>query len=343
MWVVPVWFGTVCYWRTEASHRTALCSSYSLDIQINRSRAEDRPPSPTQVADLAPKGSELINTASSNQQTSMPMLVSPEGSEYYESGRGDYTNTERPKWTDQSFSAHAPNLLVAENLVRLDSSDRPQPQDWDGSRPVRPGGMDGVASVDAQSVRPGWLDETGPEPGDTESIGFGARKSKWLVKPDSVVDESVSGVGDAESIGFGAKKSNWLAKPGAAIDVSVSGIADTESIGFGARRFNWLANPRSVTDESISGIGDTESIGFGARKSSWLAKPESVIDESASVQPSWMYEEEQFQRTGFKDGTAHPVGAPLTGWASPKNTREKRSDNHELTRGGQSSSEGAAR
>lgn len=272
------------------------------------------------------------------------MLVSPEASEYYESERGNHGSTERPKWTNQSFSAHAPNLLVAENLVRLDSADRPEMQAWDDNPPVRAGGVDEVASVDVQSVRPGWLDEAGPEIGDTESIGFGARKSSWLAKRGPAVDESVSGVGDTESIGFGARKSSWLATPGATIDEPVSEMGETESIGFGARKSSWLANPRSVVDESVSGIGDTESIGFGARKSSWLAKAGSIIDESASVQPSWMYEEELSQRPTFVDGTIAPVlGEPLPGWVSPKNTRENPSDNHEVTRGGQSSSEGAAR
>lgn len=214
-----------------------------------------------------PKGSELTNTMSSDQQTSMPQLVSPDESSYFESQDG--TNLQQPDWINQSYSQYIPNMITGENQSQLESGSTCEPQAWLDDDldddPAQSEWTDETGSVAARSVRPGWINDTG-------SFAAPSVKPEWINEMASVANRSVRSDAFDEI-----------------------GSVEAQSV-----RPGWF-------DETSSRVEDKESI--------WVDRVK-----------------------------VPPLGRlPLSEWVSPNNTRIKRPSSPEITRGGQSSFEGASR
>ncbi|CBJ30511.1 Zn binding domain-containing protein [Ectocarpus siliculosus] len=313
---------------------------------------EDHSQTPRTAPGLIPKISELTKSMPSSQQTSMPMLVSPEGSECFESVRDDDTLSQRPNWINQPYSEHKPSVLDAEK-AKVDAFHRSEQAGWDDDRSARRRWMDAPMPMDAQqSARSSWTNETDSVAAQSAQLGWMETRSVdapstrpgWINEEGSVGAPStrLGWNDDTGSINAQSEQPGWSNDMASVTDDPgfrrLGLVHDTASVGAQSVRPGWI-------NETSSRMDDTESVGFHARQSSWLAKPDSVVHESELARPDRIQGEARSQSPGWVNGKkAFPTsGGRLSGWDSPKNTQEDRVDGHEMTMGGQSSSEGAAR
>lgn len=286
---------------------------------------------------------------SSNQQTSMPMLVSPEGSECFERVRDDDAISQRPNWINQQHSEHKPSVLDAEK-AKVDAVHKSEQPGWD-DRSARRRWRDAPMPMDPQqSARSGWTNETDSVAAQSAQLGWMETRSEapsirpgWINEEGSVGAPSTRGwMDDTGSVNAQSEQPGWSNEMASVTDDPGFGrlglVHDTVSVGAQSIRPDWI-------HETSSRMDDTESVGFHARQSSWLAKPDSVVHEPEVARPDRVQGEARPQSPGWVNGKmAVPTsGERRSGWDSPKNTQEDHSDGHEMTMGGQSSSEGAAR
>lgn len=184
------------------------------DLQRNGHGDEERPPSLTKTPCLIPKRSELTNT--SDQQSSMPQLVSPDESSYFESEDGPIL--QQPERVNHSYSRYTPNVISGENQTQLEPVGTSEPRVWLDDDRIQSNWTDETGSVAARSVRPGWINDTG---------SFAARSVRpdWINEMGSVADPSVRsdvfdelGSVDAQSV-----RPGWY-------DETTSRVDDAESI-----------------------------------------------------------------------------------------------------------------
>lgn len=282
---------------------------------------------------------------SSTQQTSMPMLVSPEGSECFERVRVDAIS-QRPHRNNLQHSEHKPSVLDAEK-AKVDAVHRSEQLGCYGDRSATLRWMDAPMPMDAQ--RSSRTNETYSVAAHSAQLGLMETRSEapsirpgWINEEGSVGAPSTRWMDDTGSVNVQSEHPGWSNDMASVTDEPGFGrlglVHDTASVGGQSARPGWF-------NETSSRIDDTESVGFQARKSSWLAKPESVVHESELAQPDRIQGEVRSPSPGWVDGkmTVPTSGERLSGRDSTKNTQEDHSDGHEITMGGQSSSEGAAR
>ncbi|CAM9964972.1 unnamed protein product [Ectocarpus sp. 12 AP-2014] len=313
---------------------------------------EDHFQTPRTAPGLIPKISELTKSMPSSQQTSMPRLVSPEGSECFESVRDDDTLSQRPNWINQPYSEHKPSVLDAEK-AKVDAVHRSEQAGWDDDRSAKRRWMDAPMPMDAQqSARSGWTNETDSVAAQAAQLGWMETRSVDApsIRPGWINEEGSVGApstrldwnDDTESVNAQSEQPGWSNEMASVTDDPgfrrLGLVHDTASVGAQSVRPGWI-------NDTSSRMVDTVSVGFHARQSSWLAKPDSVVHESELARPDRIQGEARSQSPGWVNGKkAVPTsGGRLSGWDSPKNTQEDHSDGHEMTMGGQSSSEGAAR
>ncbi|CAM9329340.1 unnamed protein product [Ectocarpus fasciculatus] len=311
--------------------------------------SEDRSLTPRTAPGLIPTISGLTKSMSSNQQTSMPMLVSPEGSECFERVRDDDAVSQRPNWINQQHSEHKPSVLDAEK-AKVDAVHKSEQPGWD-NRSARRRWRDAPMPMDPQqSARSGWTNETDSVAAQSAQLGWMETRSEapsvrpgWIDEEGSVGAPSTRGwMDDTGSVNAQSEQPGWSNEMASVTDDPGFGrlglVHDTVSVGAQSIRPGWI-------HETSSRMDDTESVGFHARQSSWLAKPDSVVHEPEVARPDRVQGEARPQSPGWVNGKmAVPTsGERRPGWDSPKITQEDHSDGHEMTMGGQSSSEGAAR
>ncbi|CAM9165046.1 unnamed protein product [Ectocarpus sp. 8 AP-2014] len=313
---------------------------------------EDHSQTPRTAPGLITKISELTKSMPSSQQTSMPMLVSPEGSECFESVRDDDTISQRPNWIDQPYSEHKPSVLDAET-AKVDAVHRSEQAGWDDDRSARRRWMDAPMPMDAQqSARSSWTNDTDSVAAQSAQLGWMETRSvdapstrpSWINEEESVGAPStrLGWNDDTGSVNAQSEQPGWSNEMASVTDDPgfrrLGLVHDTASVGAQSVRYGWI-------DETSSRMDDTESVGFHARQSSWLAKPDSVVHESELARPGRIQGEARSQSPGWvnRKKAVPTSGGRLSGWDSPKNMQEDHPDGHEMTMGGQSSSAGAAR
>ena len=358
----------------HARLRLSLCRAAPF-LQRNAANDEKRPPP-------SPKSSELPKTLPSDQQSSMPMLVSPEESGYFESVTDDDAVSQRPEWINKSYSQHIPNLMSAETQAKPD----PGARAWDDDRSVRPAWMNETESVAAQSERPGWInqetesvDVQSERPGwinGIPSVHAQSQRPAWMDDTESVAEQSQrpGWINGAQSVDAQSQRPGWMddAESVAAQSVRPGWMDDTGSVAAQSVRPGWMDDTGSVAAQSVrpGWMGDTDSVAAQSARPGWMEETGSVdaqsvrpgwmddtasgiggtglrlgsvLDKQESARPGWMGDGARSQRPEWLEGAAASSMGGRAGSVSPKTTLEHRSTSPEVTRGGQSSSEFAAR
>ncbi|CAB1118765.1 unnamed protein product [Ectocarpus sp. CCAP 1310/34] len=326
-------------------------ASVLLRLQRNGS-CEDHSQTPRTAPGLIPKISELTKSMPPSEQTSTPMLVCPERSESFESVPDDDTLSQWPKWINQPYSEHKPSVLDAEK-AKVDAVNRSEQAGCDDDRSAWTRWMDAPMPMDAQqSALSSWTNETDSVAAQSTQFGWMETRSidALSVQPAWYNEEGSVGApstrlgwnDDTGSVNSQSEQPGWSNEMASVTDDPgfrrLGLVHYSASVGAQSVRPDWIS-------ETSSRMDDTESVGFHARQSSWFAKPGSVVHESESAGPDRIPGEARSQSPRWVNGkkTVPTSGGRLSGWDSPKNTQEDHSDGHEMTMGGQSSSEGAAR